>query len=186
MFNFGLIRKTLSDYAKALRDIRLEIESLERQREDLLFTPASKTDVRVAMRAWVDGNRSRYVSLLQKDFAVLANSRKQLEDPSAVAQRMAINPLVETPPTSMHVVRERAGIDFAVCGLFGDALLKSIDAVLDGMQWPDNALSNSDRVSKLNELDAKLERLKAEEQKMVDVATKEGLVVDALEAPIAQ
>lgn len=71
--------------------------------------------------------------------------------------------------------------DRAICGLFGDVLLKSIDATLNQIEWPKDGLSAADRARRLGELDKKLEALRAEEQAFVSAATDTGINVAAVE-----
>ena len=48
MFDFSIFKKSLSDFAGKVVDLRTQIENLQRQREDLANAPATRVSVQYA------------------------------------------------------------------------------------------------------------------------------------------
>lgn len=178
-FDFKTIKTWLSDYAGQLKKIRSDIERLEVEREDVLFAPTVQADVRAALVEWIERQRDTYQTELRKNLASLAGNRQLIEDSGMVSKFMLANPFMRPAPTVGGY--GNGDNDYALAGLFGDVLIKSIDATLNQIEWPKDGLSAADRARRLDELDKKLKALRAEEQAFVSAATDTGINVTAVE-----
>lgn len=178
-FDFKTIRSWLSDYAGQLKKLRADIEKLEIEREDVLFAPLVQADVRAALVKWVADQGGMYQDTLKKNLSSLVSNRQTIEDASLFSQFMHYTPIMRTGNGSNGLSNNEN--DRALAGLFGDTLIKSIDATLSQMEWPKEGMSGADRTRKLAELDKKLEALRAEEKSFVAAAADTGMNVEAIE-----
>lgn len=179
MFDFGTMKKMLGSYAGELKKLRTQIETLEIQREDILFAPTVPADVRDAMVGWIESTRSTYQATLKKSLTILASERNAVEDPALFARTMLQTPLMR--PSNSNGGHSNGENDRVLCGLFGDLLIKSIDATLSQLEWSKDGLSTADRKRRLVELDKKLEALRADEKSLVSAASDVGVNVEAVE-----
>lgn len=178
-FDFKTIKTWLNDYAGQLKKIRVDIEALEVEREDVLFAPPVQGDVRAALVRWVEGQRDAYQATLTQNLTSLAGQRNVIEAPDMLAKAMFQHPFMRVADTTSAFAR--GDNDRVICGLFGDLMLKSIDSTLNQIEWPKEGLSATDRARRLEELDKKLKALRAEEQAFVSAATDTGIDVTAVE-----
>ena len=179
MFDFGTIKKMLGSYAGELKKLRAQIEALEIQREDILFAPPVLADVRAAMVGWIESTRSTYQATLKQSLTTLASQRNTVEDPALFARMMLQTPFMR--PSNNNGGYNNGENDRALCGLFGDLLIKSIDATLSQLEWPKDGLSTAERTRCLAEMDKKLEALRADEKGLVSAASDVGVNVEAVE-----
>lgn len=178
MFDFRSIKNMLGNYADELKKLRAQIEALEIEREDVMFAPPVLSDVRAAMVGWIESMRGSYQATLKMSLASLAAQRDVVEGPGLFAKVMLQTPLMH--PSTISGRPTNGENDRALCGLFGDVLIKSIDATLNQLDWPQGGLSTVDRNRRLEELDKKLEALRADEQGLVSAAGDVGLNVEAV------
>lgn len=178
-FDFKSIKSWLSDYAGQLKKIRADIEALEVQRENVLFAPPVQADVRASLVSWVEGQRGTYQDALKKNLTGLASNRHVIETPEMVSKFMLATPFMR--PAGTMGGFNNGDNDWAICGLFGDVLIKSIEATLSELEWPKDGMSAADRTRRLAELDKKLEALRAEERSFVAAAADTGINVEAVE-----
>lgn len=177
--NFKSIQTWLADYAGQLKKLRADIEDLEVQREDVLFAPPAQADVQAALASWVESQRSTYQDALKKNLTNLATNRHLIETPEMVSRFMVAAPFMR--PASTAGGFHNRDNDQAICGLFGDAIIKSISTTLSQLDWTKDGMSAADRVRRLVELDKKLETLRAEERSFVAAAADTGISVEAVE-----
>lgn len=178
-FDFKSIKSWLSDYAGQLKKIRTDIDELELQRENVLFAPPVQADVRAALVSWVEGQRGTYQDALKKNLTGLVSNRHTIENPERFSKFMLHMPFMR--PASTVGGLNNGDNDRAICGLFGDVLIKSIDATLSQIEWPKDGMGAVDRTRRLAELDKKLEALRAEERSFVAAASDTGINVEAIE-----
>jgi hypothetical protein len=174
MFDFGSIKKMLGNYAGELKKLRAGIEVLECEREDVLFAPPAQSDVHAVMVKWVESHRTAYQSKLQKELHAMTSSRFALEGENTIAAKVPMY----RPASGEQFL---GGLDRAMCGMFGDVLIKSIDATLGQIEWSKDCLGTTERARRLAALDEKLAALRVEEAKLVSAASDVGVDVSAIE-----
>lgn len=171
MFDFLNIKKAISLYGQKIKEVQSEIEKLRQDREDVLFAPTSRDDAKAAMATWIAARAQAYRTSITKGISDLALNRRALEDPAAFAEMADRLPLVHK-----RIYGPADGsVDLMVCALFGDALLKAFDEVINGMDWPEGSLSNDQRKQKLAVIDAKLAALLETEKQLVVAGADAGL-----------
>ncbi|MBC7619472.1 MAG: hypothetical protein H7293_10900 [Candidatus Saccharibacteria bacterium] len=174
MFDFGNIKKSLANYGNTLKKMQLEIETLHREREDVVFAPPTRGDARAAMAAWVSTQATAYRASITVGVTELALNAAAIEDPKRFSEMVSRLPLVHK-----RVYGPVEGpVDLAICALMGDALVKAFDGVLEQIAWPSGALSVTDRKRRLEQIDARLVELLEGERKMLATAAEAGVHID--------
>lgn len=173
MFDFSSIKKMLGSYAGELKKLRADIEALEIEREDVLFAPLAQSDVRVAVVGWIESTRNTYQASLKKSLTSVATQRNVIEDPDLFSKWTQGTPFVSSG--------NNGETDRAICGIFGDVLIKSIDATLNQMEWSKDCLPSAERTKRLAVLDKKLQALRTDEKSFVSAANDVGVNVESVE-----
>lgn len=179
MFDFISIKKMLGSYAGELKKLRAEIEALEIEREDVLFAPPAQSDVRAAIVGWIESTRNTYQATLKNILTNVAAKRNLIEDPDLFSKWVQATPFV--PTENNNGGYDNGKTDRAICGIFGDVLIKSIDATLNQMEWSKDCLTSAERTKRLAVLDKKLEALRADEKNFVSAANDVGVNVESVE-----
>lgn len=169
--DFFSLRKGIDEFTSSLRETGKAIEALKRKREDVVAAPAAIEDVK-------------------QHFATIIEMRAQ-EYPKAVAQHLA--PMTpEGMQNHQHTMQfgnllaissfgggaTPRSIDAALCCLMGPQLKEAIDRVVDGLEWPSNAIPFAERAARLKKIDAELDELLARERELVATARSAGIVVE--------
>lgn len=177
MFDFFSLKKTLANFAGELGGLRSQIETLRRQREDVVNAPATREDVKAMIETWAAGRSAEYVKRLQFNMQYLVTHPKNLQDAQVVNSRM----------TLFGASRQLGGLgmfpgpeldDMAICCLMGPTLIKSLHAAIDAMEdWPKGSIPMSGRAQKISELDGKIAKLVQQESSLVSAAQDAGVHV---------
>ena len=174
MFDFLLVKKTLASYGNTLKKMQLDIELLHRERENVVFAPPTRADVRAAMAVWVSTQANAYRESITVGVTALALNAATIEDPKRFNEVVSRLPLIHKRAYGPV----EGPVDLAICALLGDGLLKAFDGVLEQIAWPSGALTANDRKRKLEQIDARLAELVEGEQKMLAAAAEAGLTPD--------
>ncbi|CAG9932432.1 hypothetical protein [Candidatus Nitrotoga arctica] len=173
-FDFQFFAKSLKGFAAELSQVRNNIEKLEREREDILYAPACRSDVTAGMTAWAERRRVEYAGRLEKILRALINVPGTASDPAQVDVRLRTAGLSGDGIQLHHI-----DIDLAMAGLFGNLLKESLQKTIDALPWPANAgLPMSQRGNEVANIDAQLIKLRATEAKLVDDAKSAGINVE--------
>lgn len=184
MFDLKIFRSTLSDYTKALKKLRSEIELTERAIEDVVFAPVSKTEAKAAIRAWLSTQAGDYRKLMAQHLAFAPKDVEAASNPEKLANNLRMGNLLMLGASRTDMIQGRVEappVQQAMCGLFEDAIWKAMDSALESLPWEPNGLSAADRESRLANLRLKLSGLNEEEARMVAEAEKLGISVAAVE-----
>lgn len=179
MFDFLGLKKTLSDVAGQVSELRSQIEKLQRQREDIATAPATREDVKAMVTSWVAGRSAEYVKRLQFNMQEIVSNPSDFQDENAVNGRM----------TLFGRTRQQGGLgmfpgpeleDMAICCLMGPALVKSLHETIDSMDnWPKGGIPMRDRAKEIQKLDEKISRLVEQESSIVSAAADAGVRIGA-------
>lgn len=177
MFDFLGLKKTLADFAGELGGLRTQIETLQRQREDIVNAPATREDIKAMVETWAAGRSAEYVRRLQFNMHEFVIDPKNLQDPQAISNRMTLfgksrqlGALAMFPGPELE--------DMAICCLMGPALIKSLHTAIDAMEdWPKGSIPMSGRARKISDLDDKIAKLAQQESSLVSAAQDAGVRV---------
>lgn len=173
-FDFQFFAKSLKGFAAELSQVRNNIETLEREREDILYAPACRSDVIAGMTAWAERRRVEYAGHLEKILRTFINVPGAVSDPAQVDAQLRTTGL-SGDQIGLHHIE----VDLAMAGLFGNLLKDSLQKTIDALPWPANAgLPMSQRDGEVAKIDAQLIKLRATEAKLVNDAKSAGINVE--------
>lgn len=173
MFDFLGIGKTLRDFAGELQSIRVEIEKLRRQMEDIEYAPLCKADVLRALEVWATDRAKQYQSHFESFITAIRTQPKIVGDKVAVWRIMNSREVLPDPSAGLPLSR-----DTQLCGLLGVAGFVSLmKARLDQMDCSPEGLPMAEREAAIAPLLVRMNRLEAREAELVAGAEKAGLSV---------
>jgi hypothetical protein len=175
MFDFLGLKKTLANFAGELGGLRSQIETLQRQREDIVNAPATREDVKAMVETWAAGRSAEYIKRLQFNMQEFVIDPKNLQAAQVINGRM----------TLFGVSRQMGALamfpgpeleDMAICCLMGPALIQSLHAAIDAMEdWPKGSLPMKGRAREISDLDDKIAKLVKQEFSLVSAAEDAGV-----------
>ena len=184
MFDLDSIKSAFGSYSSNLKKLRDDIEALERKIEDVMFAPVSKNDARAALHAFVDAQQSEFKTALLESVSDFPTNSRLSSDQANLSERMRRQPLPNVGLISMdhrHGKLDACSLQRTLCGLFGDAMKKSLSEALDAVDWPKGSILQADRQKRLSDLQAEMQRLKEEEERLVKAAEDMNLNVEGVE-----
>lgn len=171
MFDFLTVGKTLKTFASELSSVRVEIETITREIEDIRYAPADTNDIVQALEIWAEKNENTYRNYLKSVFSRLFEKPDILSDPTEVWRSFHSREII--PEASSHTPISR---DMQLCGLLGKerfvALMKS---QIESMDWPESGLPIAKRPAAIALLERKIKSLQAREAELIRSAEKAGL-----------
>ena len=177
MFDFLSIKKTLADVGKQVSDLRSQIETLQRQREDIVSAPATRADVKEMVAQWVERKSTEYMRRLEFNLQEFVTHPKNLKCEKTVGHRMTLfgttrqlGALTMFPGPELE--------DMAICCLFGPALITSLNTIIDAMEnWPAGGIPMRERGKKIKDIDAQIDKLMSQESALVSAAQEAGVQI---------
>lgn len=173
MFDFLGIGNTLKSFAKELSTIRLEIETLTREAEDIQYAPANEADVLKALTAWAADNQLKYRAYLKTELSKLVNSPRDLGTNWSVHKHIGARGFLPDPHGGLPISR-----DVQMCGLLGPVtFVDMVKKQMDAMEWPPQGLLMAEREPAIAKIEKKITALRLREQDLLKSADKAGLEV---------
>ena len=167
---FGL-KRGIDDFTTSLRETGKAIEALKRKREDVVAAPAASEDIKQYFATIIELRGQEYLKAVAQHLAPMRPEGMQNHQHTRNFGNLLALSSVGGGATPRS-------IDAALCCLMGPQLTEAIDRVIDGMEWPANAISLADRAARLEKIDAELDELLARERELVATARGAGLVVE--------
>lgn len=165
------VSKALKGVAKEIGSIRIETETLTRQREDVQFAPACMSDVLTALEVWAIANEGKYRNYLKIVLERLVTEPAMLTNQVDVWRHLHQREILPEP--NMHVPISR---DIQLCGLLGAArFIEMMKVQLEAMEWLGAGLPMNERPAAIDLLDRKIYKLRAREAAIIESAEKAGL-----------
>lgn len=172
LFDFLSVSKTLKDFAEQLSSIRGQIESTQREIEDIEFAPAAPVDVVAALRIWATRQEERYLAHLKNYLERLSSRASILSDEAEVRKLFDYGAFLQEP------MMAKMSLDAQLCGLLGaDRFADLMAEKLALMNMPEPGLPLNQRQNQINEIKAKQDKLKAKERDLIKSADSAGLQV---------
>lgn len=171
MFDLFAVRNNLKSFADDLAGVRVQIEEVQRQIEDVNFSPLPDADVLAMFRTWAERGAAEYRAHLK---SVLGGIRSRPGmDVSGFHRHLSSLELLPEP----NVYRPLSH-DKKMCGLLGpDAVVSLIEKHLAAMDFPPAGLPIAERAKAVADLEKKMVKLKAREAELLATAEKAGLSV---------
>lgn len=173
MFDFLGIGKTLKNFAGELSSVRLEIETLTREIEDIQYAPGTPEDVVKALEIWAADNAVRYHNYLKTELGKLVYQPSMLADKAAVHAHLHSRGFLPDPSGGLPISR-----DVQMCGLLGPAgFMELMKKQMQALDWPAPGLPMADRPAAIAVLEKKISKLQAREKELIQSAEKAGLSI---------
>ena len=171
MFDLLSVRKNLKNFADELASVRVQIEEVTREIEDVNFAPLPDADVLAMFRTWAERGANEYQAHL-KTVINGVRHRPTITD-GDVYRHLQNMELLPEPSMNRPLSHDKK-----LCGLFGpDAVVALLAERMAAMDLPAAGLPRAERAKALEALEAKLSKLKATEANLLATAEKAGLAV---------
>lgn len=178
LFDFAFLKRSISDLGAQLQAVRSGIEALLREREDIANAPAARSDVKQLFQEQFDRWQEDYKTRLQQHLDPIKRNLTsfvgpdQADNAARYLSVSALHPGLGQAPTTRSM-------DAAICALLGTLMKPAFDAVIDSLPWEGEGLPLAERTAKLREIDKRLDKLKRDEQELVQAAAAAGLTLTA-------
>lgn len=173
MFDFLGISKSLKNFANELSSIRLDIETLSREIEDIQYAPAHLDDVVQALTIWATGQAGKYQEYFKAVIFGLLNRPSDLTDSYKVYRHLSSMEFLAEPSVNRPISR-----DMQMCGLLGPSVfVDMVKKQIESMERPPSGLTLAERALAISALEKKIEKLRSTEAALLKSAEKAGLSV---------
>lgn len=174
MFDFMKIKTAITGIGEHMAGLRTELETLKRQREELVAAPGTKACMIAIFHANIDETAAKYTGRLQRvieqslghgtDMHNGPNGRPQL-GPLTLARENFTAPC--TP----------ADIENALFFVLQPTMKTAVADAINAMPWPADAQPLAGRAAEIAKLDKKIAALEKSEQDLRHDAAAAGVVV---------
>lgn len=172
IFDFAAVKRSLQGLEARLASLRSEIRGLQQKREAAHNAPTSRDDVKAMFASWINAAGDEYTNTLQESIEKMARNPSAMANPFRVMQLASFG--AATLPYQ-HAETDPREIGMAMCGLFGKVIHEALTKAVDAMDWPANATSAAQRAADIEELEARIAKLQAEEREIVGSASDVGI-----------
>ncbi len=173
MFDFLAVGKTLKNFAADLSSVRLEIETLSREIEDIQYAPANHDDVIKALEIWAVDNAVKYREYLKTQLTKLVTQPGTLLDKVAVHTHLHSRGFLPDPSYGLPISR-----DMQMCGLLGpEGFVALMKKQMLAIEWPAPGLPMAARAPAIAVLEKKRSKLIDRQAELIQSAEKAGLSV---------
>lgn len=173
--DFSELRKALAGLSGSVKALRVRIETLKRQREDIATAPTARADIQAMLAAWLDEQAGQYRKNVGVMLMAFIKRATWVSEHARVADAVTLVAATPTPganPTFRTV-------DAAVIGLLLPQIRENLPKLIDAVEWPGpEGLPLKERTAELARLDEEISRLEAEEAALVAQAASAGVVLD--------
>lgn len=171
LFDFSAIKKSVQGAESRLKDLRKEIEELQRKREAFNYAPASKDEIKGLVSGWVKNTGAVYMETLRSTVEKFSSNPHNMGSPQRIKQLIGLG----GSDFSTGIDADPREFGQALFALLGPQINSALLSAIDGMDWPDNAVSSADRQTHVNALDERIIKLQAEETEIVEKAREIGI-----------
>lgn len=171
MPDFAAILRSLKGAHGRPADIAAKIEALQRQREDIIVAPITRPEAKALMRKRVSDGASAYAASLGPVLEQLIYHPERESDPAFAH----LPRRVFAVPRQVGVTPSPDSLDTAICALLGAQCLPALDAIIDGLDWPANALPLEGRAEAIAKIDKDLAALFKERDEILVLANEVGV-----------
>ena len=165
MFDFFKLRNSVQDLGSQLQTIRTGIQTTLQQIEDVFTAPAHPDDIMAAATKWITDKEKIYHTMFhERVFSVFSRSAAMFDDDQFAAKELQYSKV------------SFDASDMAFIGIVGaKRFLDLFQEHIDKMAPDSYGHRNAERGEVLDKLQKKLEKLRAEEAKIVNGAAEAGL-----------
>lgn len=175
-FDFSAIRKSVQGLAGQASALRAQIETLKREREDILHAPVARKDMQLMIERWIDRRKDDYLAQLRVTLESAFANPDQAQDHGRANHKMT---LVGVPSYQEGLTEGGRAVEGALCTFFGDNIKHGLEKAFKAMDWPEGGLPFKERCEAIKKLDVKIGDLSKQEADLVTTARSAGIVIGA-------
>lgn len=170
IFDFGMLRRSVSTLESQITKMQNELSGLCRQREAILSAPTSKEDLKSMLTDWVNAQGEKYQASLQETLA------RFTRNPRNVTARELDNVMSISGAAQPHgdAVRTQ-DVDQAMCALFGPLLNAALMEQVERMSWPANSMTRAQRSAEAAKLTDRIDVLEKDVKDLINAAEEAGI-----------
>lgn len=162
---FQSLESRLAGVRSRRADIRNEILDLQKKREAINYAPGSKEDVKSHLAKWVHAAGADYTTRFVESTEQFARTIRTASSNQLRAMATLKGDEFASPGQTGP----------AICAFMGPILIEAMNATVDAMSWPDNAIPMANRDKLMEDLDGRIVKLQAEEAELITKAQEAGI-----------
>ena len=170
LFDFSLIRRSVTSLGSKIKTMQNELADLYRQREAVLSAPASKDDLKSMLSDWVGAQGEKYQASLRNTLSLFTRNPRNLT-PIELARVMSISGAAQPLGDAIRT----QDVDQALCALFGPMLQAALLEQVDKVEWPANTMTKAQREAEAEKLTERIEALEKETKELISAAEEAGV-----------
>lgn len=173
MFDFLVVGNAVKKIAGQLSSIRLEVDTLTRELEDLQYAPAHQDDVLKALGVWAADNAAEYRDHIKKVLGRITLKPAVLAEKGEVKNQLRWSGFLPEPSAGTPLSR-----DVQMCGLLGpETFVELVKKQMQAIDWPAPGLPMAQRAAAVAALEKKISQLRASETALIRSAEKAGMAI---------
>jgi hypothetical protein len=173
-FNLAEITAGIRGLASQVRKLRGDIEKARRRHDEIANAPASREDVKAALRTYIEQGADRYTVLAQRALAPLVRKPAMLADNDRVAGAFGL--VAATAPQGAPTPR---GFDMLFAAVAADLTIAALDRAIDAMTWPPGeGLPLAQRAVELAKLEKSIDDMERQEAALRTEARAAGVILE--------
>jgi len=162
---FQSLESRLAGVRSRRTGIRNEILELQKKREAINYAPGSREDVKSHLAKWVHTAGAEHT-------ARFIESTEQFARTIRTASSNQLRALATLKGDEFSSPGQTGP---AICAFMGPILIEAMNATVDAMPWPANAIPTAGRDKLIAELDERIGKLQAEEAELITKAQEAGI-----------
>ena len=166
--NIEQLRRQVTALANAVAGKQAERASIAGQIAELNALPASKSDLKAMVSAWIDDSASKYAAGLK--IALEPFQANWTKSPSKDAPLELLHRIMFRNTAGIHVTPGPEGLFF----LLNKEIKAALSSAVDGLDLPEG-LDRETRTTRLKELSAQMGQIDAELADLTDLANSAGI-----------
>lgn len=174
---FGSLRGDIAQLRKKFDAARSQIETLKRAREDLLALPVARADLYAVVDGLIDNIATPYQAQIREIMATLSRDPDGL---ATVCNRRWHSDLLSLNMSHLHPhardLQEAAAAGALALMVGPDVIKAALHREIDAAV-PDGGITSAERTRKLAQIDAQIDALENEYEKLRDAAHAAGLAL---------
>ena len=172
--DWAKIKTAITGIGETMAGLRTELETLKRQREELVAAPGTKADIIAIFHANIDETAAKYTGRLQRAIEKsLGHGRDMHNGPDGRPQLGLLSLARENFSTPCSPLDIERSLFFVI----GPAMKAAVADAITAMEWPADAQPLAGRAAEIAKLDKKIAALEKSEQDLRHDAASAGVIV---------
>lgn len=171
--DFSAFRKQVQTVSDQVRQIKAEVETAKRERDELMSAPAAKSDLKTAVRAYLQAQYKEFETVLQAQLQPMISKPEKMQAPQIFARQFTM--LGATARADSAATP--ASMSMVLCGLIGPALADAYCERIDALQYEEGPTLR-ERQGRIQSLDTLIGEREAQLEELLSSARAAGLLIE--------